>query len=120
MSPIDQDVPDNTRLLKIIVVVLGILLVVGFIVVIATIIIRLGSLGSDTEVSTTPPAPAALTEAPTNNSLPLLTGETIQDFTLDGNRMVVHVKGPSSNRLLIVDVTSGAITQTLMVTSGAQ
>ena len=120
MSPIDQDVPDNTRLLKIIVVVLGILLVVGFIVVIATIIIRLGNLGSDTEASITPPAPAALTAAPTNNILPLLKGETIQDFTLADDRMVVHVKGPSSNRMLIVDVKNGAITQTLTVTTGDQ
>ena len=120
MSPIDQDVPDNTRLLKIIVVVLGILLVVGFIVVIATIIIRLGNLGTDSDAAPIVPAQTALTTAPTNNSLPLLSGESIQDFTLDGDRMVVHVKGPTSNRLLVVDVNNGAITQTLVVTSGDQ
>ena len=100
--------------------VLGILLVVGFIVVIATIIIRLGNLGAETDAATVPPTPDVLVSAPTNNSLPLLSGESIQDFTLDGNRMVVHVKGPTSNRMLIVDIDSGAITQTLVVTSEAK
>ena len=115
MSSMDQEVPQNTRLLKIIVIVLGILLVVGFIVVIATIIIRLGSLG-DEQTADSALAPAVLA-APGTYDLPLVTGETIQDFTLDGPRMAVHVQGPKGGRMLIVDLNSGAVLQTFVVTT---
>ena len=117
MSSIDQEVPQNTRLLKIIVIVLGILLVVGFIVVIATIIIRLGSLSNETE-ATQKAAPALTTAAGATGAyeLPLSSGEQIKNFTLDGSRMAVHVEGPEQTRLLIVDLNSGAIVQSFLVT----
>lgn len=108
--------PQNTRLLKTIVVVLGILLVAGFIVVIATIIIRLGNLGNETQaVENAKPAPPIGTGAGTYE-LPLAAAEKIKNITLDGSRMAVHVEGPSQARLLIVDLNNGSVAQTFLVT----
>lgn len=108
--------PQNTRLLKIIVIVLGILLVVGFVVVIATIIIRLGSLGEESNATSAPAA--AISATPETFRLALNGGETIQNFTLDGSRMAVHVSSPNGARMLIVDLTSGTVIQTYVVTTG--
>ncbi len=118
MSSMDEQVPQNTRLLKIIVIVLGILLVVGFVVVIATIIIRLGSLGEESTANSAPAAAIAAT--PETFRLPLDGGETIQNFTLDGSRMAVHVNGPNGARMLIVDLTSGTVIQTYTVTASEE
>ncbi len=114
MSSIDQEVPQNTRLLKTIVIVLGILLVVGFIVVIATIIIRLGNLGNETKpIEQVSPALAA---TPSTYELPLASGEEIKNFTLDGSRMAVHVQGPDQARMFIIDLNSGSIVQSFLIT----
>lgn len=113
--------PQNTRTLKAVVIVLGVLLVVGFFVVIATIIIRLGNLGEDEASSYVAAAETGATipaiEAPSAFDLPLAISETIKNFTLDGSRMAVHVQGPEGARLLIINLNDGSVSQTVRVTS---
>ncbi len=117
MSSIEEEVPQNIRLLKTIVIVLGILLVVGFVLVISTIIIRLGNLGDEESAEA---QKMLAISTPSAFDVPLTAGESIQNFTLDGNRMALHVEGPQGGRMLIVDLDSGAVRQTIAITAAPE
>lgn len=97
----------GTRILKFAVVFMGILLIVGFMVVVITIAYRAVKLGQKAD---NPPAQVVETQgAVTEFDLAIPSGSSVSRIELDGNRMAVHVTGGTRNEILIVDVASGKL-----------
>lgn len=95
----------GTRILKIAVVVMGIMLIVGFMIVVVTIAYRAMKLGEDAP-STNP--------APNKHGFSRLDVEVERDtlisqIELDGNRMAVHVTKDSADEILIIDIRRGEL-----------
>jgi len=88
-------------LLKWSVIIMGVLLVVGFVVVISTIIIRAVKLSDRPETADS--AAALLKEV----AIPA--GSEVAGVTLDGNRMAVRVRGAGGEEILLFDARSGAL-----------
>lgn len=96
----------GTRILKYAVVIMGILLVVGFMVVVTTIIYRAMKLGSD--------APATVSTTRSSLGFSKLDVEVepetlISQIELDGNRMAVHVTKDAADEILIIDIKRGEL-----------
>ena len=95
--------PRQVRALKIAVIVMGILLVGGFGLVMATIVYQASKLG-DKKVS----APAAAPEtAPAALSLP--PGATVSSMALDGDRLALHLSTAAGPEIVVVDLATGRI-----------
>ncbi len=89
------DLTQNTRLLKSIVIGLGVAIVVMFVVVVVTIIVR--------------PSGFAARSGPVSASLSLGPGERLQDLTGAGPLVVLRLAGPDGERLLTIDPVSGRV-----------
>jgi hypothetical protein len=94
-SGMAQAVSQDLRRLKSVVVVLGVILVVGFAALLATIALRLAHFGR------------ASTETPVTLSLPR--EAEIGHVALDGKRLVLHVQRAGAEEILVVDLESGAV-----------
>jgi hypothetical protein len=89
--------------LKVLVVVMGLLIVAGFIVVAAEIARRMSS-----PAPTRPPASAVFSER-----IALPAGAKVVSMTTAGERLVVHVETPSGPAAFIVDPRNGALLGTV-------
>lgn len=96
------------RVMKIVVIVLGIALVLGFF----TVIGRMIYLTSRTDASGARPAAAGATLATMEATLPVPAGHEVRSIALDGNRLAVHLATPGSTagRLSVIDLASGKVT----------
>jgi hypothetical protein len=99
--------PQNIRLLKAIVIGLGVLIFVGLAVVVATIISRAGRLG--TPVAAATPVAAITTEimsgAPAafgNKKLDLPPGSRLVEIRPDGDRLILRLRQVGGNEQLVV------------------
>ena len=97
----------GTRILKFAVVFMGILLIVGFMVVVITIAYRAVKLGQKAD----PPAAQVID---TQSGFPQLDldiapGSSVSRIELGGDRMAVHVTGGASDEILIIDIASGKL-----------
>lgn len=95
--------------LKVLVVVMGILIVVGFVVVAAEIARRMSVGGMSSSIPSRPPAGAAFSER-----IALPPGARVVSMTTAGDRLVVHVEtqgGPPA--AYIVDPRNGALLGTV-------
>jgi hypothetical protein len=101
LSNIAEPARPDLRLLKTIVLVLGILLVVGFGALVATMILRTSHLGELREA-----APATL-------SLPA--DARIGHIALDGGMLAVHIEKEGAEEILVVDLRTGEVKQRLAV-----
>lgn len=98
-------------ILKFVVIFLGVLLVLGFVVVVGTIVYRLAN--SD------PPAVAAIGSAAVAGpeiaellseiELSLPSGSEITGHDLDGARLAIRLQGAAGAEIWIVDLTSGQV-----------
>jgi Family of unknown function (DUF6476) len=90
------------RALKILVVVLGVLLVGGFITLVVVIAGRIAQ--RQTAPTATQPAPPPFAAAP----IELPAGARIETIAVGPDRIVVHLALPGGNReLVIIDLASG-------------
>jgi hypothetical protein len=95
----------GTRILKIAVVVMGIMLIVGFMVVVITIAYRAMKLGEATK--TVDPVP--IVQGFSRLDVEVEPDTLISQIELDGNRMAVHVTKDSADEILIIDIKSGEL-----------
>lgn len=109
--------PDATqRLMKIVVVVLGMLLVAGLLVVVGTIAWRLFARASSSSVAQTPatavqpgqPAGAA-TALSAGLRLALPAGAEVTALSLAGDRLAVSYRGPAGAGIDVLDLASGRV-----------
>ena len=91
----------HLRLLKIAVIAMGVVLVLGFVAVIARIVYLVGR-GSETATTTT-------VSQPIRNAaqLALPSGAVIRNLSLSGARLAVHYDGPSGSGIVILDLATG-------------
>ena len=97
--------PRGQRILKFAVVIMGIMLVVGFMVVVGTIAYRAVKLSQDDP---------SITETPVKHGFSRLDVEVepdtlISQIELDGNRMAVHVTKDAADEILIIDIKRGTL-----------
>lgn len=117
VPPSDQaPFPQNSeRALKIVVIVLGIILVVGFLVVVVTIAWRASTMGRDT-------AEPAVAERPQGFSqldVEVERDTLISQIELDGERMAVHVTRGTMDEILIIDIRRGELIGRVRLTGPA-
>ncbi len=92
----------QVRLLKIVVIAMGLLLVAGFGIVIATIVYQaMQRSGSEGEGPPTALTPELILALPANAS--------ISSITLDGDRMAVHIKGSNDSEIIVIDIEKGEV-----------
>jgi hypothetical protein len=103
----------DLRGLKALVGILGVLIVIGTAVVIGTVIHRLYARNDAPSMAPVPAPAAAVPAGLTPASL--APGEHIAGIAAAGGRIAVWVKGPQSDRLLLIDPLNG---RTSVVLSG--
>jgi hypothetical protein len=96
--PDDPPPPPAPRGLKATVVIMGVLLVVGFMALFSTIVYR-----------AVKPGPGARSEAPGfgETEAPIGKGERIGTMQLEGNRLAVELFGPDSRQIVVFDLATG-------------
>jgi hypothetical protein len=98
--------PRQVRILKIVVIAMGILLLGGFAFVISAIVYQATRMGESESV-------ASPTQTMGNQSgelrLDAPSGTRIEGVTLDGKRMAVHLIGPNGAEIAVIDVDKGRV-----------
>lgn len=89
------------RMLKIAVIAMGVILVLGFITVIARIVYLVNRSG-DTETTTTISQPVQQAAR-----LALPAGASVRNMSLAGSRLAVHYEGPGGSGIVILDLQTG-------------
>lgn len=92
----------HIRMLRFAVIAMGVVLVLGFVAVIARIV-YLVNRGSDTAV--TPALSQPLRDAA---RLALPAGATVRTLSLSGTRLAIHYEGPGGSGIVILDLATGA------------
>ena len=97
----------QVRLLKTVVIVMGILLVGGFVLVISVIVYQASNIGE----SAAPAQGAARAVNPVapNRAMIVPEGMTISHMALDENRLAVHLTGPGGGEIRIIDLGTGKL-----------
>ena len=90
--------PPSVRLLKYLVIALGVLLIGCFVAVFAIIGYRLANPRATT-------AQAEIKEI----ALPVGAGTQLGQFVMDGDRMALHLKGKDDEEVIVLDVRRGLI-----------
>ncbi|MEG9883095.1 MAG: hypothetical protein V6Z86_00460 [Hyphomicrobiales bacterium] len=129
--------PDPRRVgrLKIIVITLGVLIIFCVLVMLGTIVYRLShsrippphaeDMAITLHKNTSPPSGSGVagcpdtsashgitdpTTAPASLALTLPNGWNIDHIALDNGQLAVHLTGPSGDRIVIIDIRQGAVT----------
>jgi|GEM_PF-7114583 len=102
------------RVLLITVIVLGILLIIGFAIVVATIASRISSSGDEAE----PVAAAPVLTTPAGDfEVPVPAGYQVRAVTGDERRLVIHLVNPGQpERIMVVNTRSGQVVRSLVLT----
>jgi len=95
----------QVRILKIAVIVMGILLVGGFVFVLAAIVYQ----ASHPKQDVTAPFPAANMGSAPIIELPVGQGASLTSMSLDGNRLALHLNGGDGPEIVVIDLASGKI-----------
>ena len=105
----------QVRILKRVVIAMGILLVGGFVLVISVIVYQASNPGESSGV------PSA---AQTRGAMPLPQGVlrvpegmAITQMALDDNRLAVHLTGPRGGEIRVIDLGTGRVVATIRVKS---
>jgi hypothetical protein len=97
--PMEMGPPPNTRLLKIVVISMGLLLVLGFAVVVATIIKRASHPGE---------AAAGFAGRFGVSDVHVEPGERVRSMTMTDEKLAVHVGNDKGEEIVIISVKTGA------------
>ena len=92
----------QVRLLKIAVIAMGLMLVGGFALVVATIVYQAMYASGSTAEKT---APAGNPEV----TLSVGADTKVSDMAIDGNRLAILVEGPHGSEIVIVGIDSGEV-----------
>jgi hypothetical protein len=104
--------PSQLRMLRIAVVAMGLVLLIGFAVVVGRIVYLLNvppgdaAPGSDMATVAAPPAPT---------SIGLPKGAVVKHLAIAGNRLAIHYESPSGAGIRIVDLAAPARDVTLSI-----
>jgi hypothetical protein len=98
--------PRQVRILKIAVIVMGILLVVGFGLVMAAIVYQASQLPDKT--SQTPKHAAAVSPGP-QTELAIPQGAKVTSLALDGDRLALHLESSAGPEVVVVDIGTGKV-----------
>jgi hypothetical protein len=93
--------PRKVRVLKIVVIVMGILLVGGFVFVMAAIVYQASKLGQGAAVG----AAASGLDA----ELAIPSGATVGALSLDGDRLALHVQSAAGPEIVVIDLKTGKV-----------
>jgi len=92
---------------------MGVLLIVGFLVIIGRIIYLMAQSPAPASAATTETATALKSSA----ALALPPGASIRHVSLAGNRLAVHYDAPAGSAILILDLASGSVVSRIAITS---
>jgi hypothetical protein len=96
--------PRQVRVLKIVVIVMGILLVGGFAFVMAAIVYQASKLGEKA-----PGAPETAPIAIPQGQFVIPPGATVSSMSLDGDRLALHLQTSTGPEIAVIDVTTGKV-----------
>lgn len=102
------------------VIIMGVLLLLGFGVVIGRIVYLLNRPASPVAVTsqqTSPAVPNALAAAK-ETALRLPAGAVIRHLSLSGDRLAVHHEGPGGAGIVVIDATTGGVLQAIPIVTG--
>jgi hypothetical protein len=100
--------PRQVRLLKIAVILMGILLVGGFALVVATMVYQASRLGQE--------AAPALSGVETELAIPK--DAEVTGLALDGDRLALHLRTAGSQELVVIDLNSGKVVARIRLKPG--
>ncbi len=106
--------PRQVRVLKWVVIGLGVLLVVCFGLVIFGLVYQASSIGQATDAPVMQNGVAA-SAAPPVMALDTESGQSVAGVTLDADRLAVHLKGTQSEEIAVIDVKSGRVLRRIKV-----
>ncbi|MEG6507411.1 hypothetical protein V6C03_00320 [Methyloligella sp. 2.7D] len=104
--------PRQVRILKIVVVVLGILLVLGFALVVLTIVYQASQMGKDeaaAPMEQSRPVPMRASGEGAAYQLPVPPGAKVTGTDLDGNRIAVQLETEEGAEIVVIDLRHGEI-----------
>lgn len=93
----------QARILKIAVIVMGLMLVAGFVALLGAIVYQASRSGESAS------APAAAPPAGETRALAVPAGAEISRIAMDGDRLAVHLSGPSGSEIVVLDMRTGAV-----------
>ncbi len=97
--------PSQVRTLKIVVIVMTILLVLGFALLIAGLYYQASKIGEDRAAA---PAPTVQLDAAGGElSVRVPAGAQVQQIMAEGGRVILHLKGPGAEEIVVLDTTRG-------------
>lgn len=101
--------PRQVRILRIVVKAMGLMLVLGFGLVVGTIVYQASQLGK-TENDAKPEMVVVRSGSLMPDvTVPISRGSAVISMTLDGSRLAVHLKSPAGDEIAIVDLASGKV-----------
>lgn len=98
--------PRQVRILKIVVIVLSVLLLLGLVLLVFGFYREARKLGQDAPPASRE-ASARLPDRGGNISLDIPAGAKIERIAVDGGRVVLHLRGPEGEQVIVVDTESG-------------
>ena len=98
---------DQMRKLKRVVIGMGVVLLLGFAVVIGRIVYLLNRSHVDPTVAAT----SGKVTSPDDLKLALPAGATVRNLSLSGNRLAVHYEAPGGAGIAVIDLATGKTTQ---------
>ncbi len=107
--------PRQVRILKIVVIAMGVLLVAGFVLVISVIVYQASDKGESAAPEQSAGKPAY--PAPPVPGLIVPKGMAVSNMALDGNRLAVHLSGPKGSEIAIIDLGTGSVLQRIPLKS---
>ncbi len=100
------------RFLKYSVITMGVMLFVGFLIIIGRIIYLIAN------APPTPPPEAAVGTLVRDARLPLPAGAAVRHVSLSGNRLAVHYDTPAESAIVVLDLATGAVVSKVVVAPG--
>lgn len=102
-------VTQNVRALKITVIVLGVLLVLGFIALVVGLILEFAGPGEEGSSEARSEALAPAGSAPGAAQLALAPDAVIERMALDGSRVALQIRDDAGARIILVDLRHGRL-----------
>lgn len=105
--------PRQVRILKWVVIAMGVLLVGGFVLVISVIVYQASNIGesagppSGVQARRAAPLPQGVLRVPR--------GMAVTHMALDDNRLAVHLTGPGGGEIQVIDLVTGSVIATIRV-----
>lgn len=94
--------PRQVRMLKIAVIVMGVLLVGGFVLVLATMVYQASQIKNESAVKASVPAGM-------DAELAIPLDATVTSLALDGDRLALHLQSSAGAEIAVIDLKTGQV-----------